>query len=244
MKTNLLLGLAVSMSLMGGQALPAAAQATPAPAPALPASIDPMTTPAPAQIATPAAAPTRPSPSLLLQSQAQPPAPVTIPATTGVIVSFLAPVTINADEAAYPLTVPLTQAINDAQGNVLIPENSPVSILIQPEDGGAKIVAQSIVINGQIVPIKATSPLIPGTTITHMRANERAAENGATFGRIAATGFGFLGGGNPEEFDRGAMLGTLFGMVTGRRDESTRVVQIPQGSVYVLAVEEAIQLSR
>lgn len=168
----------------------------------------------------------------------------TIPATTGIIVSFVAPVSMDAGGDPYPLTVPLSQAIADPQGNILVPENSPVSILLQPEDGGAKIVAQSIVIGGQIVPIRAASPVIPGTTVVHTRANDRAADEGATMGRIVASGFGFFNGGDPDAFDRGGMLGNLVGMVSGRRDESTRVVQIPQGSVYVLSLEEAVQMDR
>jgi len=172
------------------------------------------------------------------------PTTVTIPASTGVIVSFLAPVSIDADEGAYPVTLPLSQAITDAQGNVIVPENSPVSVIIQPEDGGARVIAQSIVIGGQIVPIQAKSPIIPGTTITHVRANDRAADNGATIGRMAASGFGFLNGGDPDAFDRGGMLGNLIGMVAGRQDESSRIVQIPQGSVYVLALETSITLGR
>ncbi len=191
---------------------------------------------------------TSPSPTdggaMVPQAQVASPTAVTIPATTGIIVSFLAPVTIDANETAYPLTLPLAQAITDTQGRVIVPENSPVSVVLQPEAGGARILAQSIVINGQIVPIQASSLVIPGTTITHVRANERAAENGTIFGRIAATGFGFLGGGDPNEFDRGAMLGTFIGMVSGRRDESTRVVNIPQGSVYVLPLEEPVHIGR
>lgn len=170
------------------------------------------------------------------------PTSVTIPANTGVIVSFLAPVAIDVNEGAYPMTLPLSQAITDTFGNVLIPENSPVSVVIQPEEGGAKVTAQSIVIGGKIVPISASSPLIPGTTITHVRANDRAADDGATMGRMVASGFGFFNGGDPDAFDRGGMLGNLIGMVSGRRDESSRVVQIPQGSVYVLSLEESVTL--
>ncbi|MEN8447792.1 MAG: hypothetical protein ABG776_22580 [Cyanobacteria bacterium J06555_13] len=40
------------------------------------------------------------------------------------------------------------------------------------------------------------------------------------------------------------MLGNLVGMVSGRRDESSRVVQIPQGSVFVLPLSETIQLGQ
>ena len=182
-----------------------------------------------------------PSPSRLLEAQAA--SNRIIPASTGVVVTFLAPVTIDVNEAAYPMTLPLTSPIYDSQGNIVAAENSPVSVTIVPEDNGAKIVAQSVLVNGQIMPVNAQSPLIPGTTITHMRANDRAADEGATFGRIAASGFGFFNGGDPDAFDRGGMLGNLVGMVSGRRDESSRLVQIPQGSVFVLPLEEAIQLN-
>lgn len=240
MKTPIWMSLAVSLGVLGSQAAillqgSAIAQTLPTPSTSVqasvqaiePASIEPLTA----------------QPQLLRAAAASTQSPI-IPADTGIIVSFLAPVAIDADEGAYPMTLPLGQAITDAQGNVLVPENSPVSVVLQPEDGGARVVAQSIVINGKIVPIQATSPIIPGTTITHMRASQRAAENGSTFGRIAATGFGFFGGGDPDEFDRGAMLGTFVGMLSGRRDESTRVVQIPQGSVYVLPLAEAVTLSQ
>ena len=183
-----------------------------------------------------------PGPSrLLLEAQAA--NSRTIPASTGVVVTFLAPVTVDVEEAAYPMTLPLTSPIYDSLGNVVAPENSPVSVTITPEDDGAKIVAQSVLVNGQILAIQAESPLIPGTTITHMRANDRAADDGATFGRIAASGFGFFNGGDPDAFDRGGMLGNLVGMVTGRRDESSRLVQIPQGSVFVLPLAESISLN-
>ena len=263
MKTSAFLKLAVALSttvaVVGGQLSPAAAQLTPDPiTPEQTATEQTTTEPAAVEAtveATVEAAVESEQPTLETLTNSQPSTPrrtnllpepttVTIPANTGVIVSFLAPVAIDAGEGAYPLTLPLSQAITDSQGNVIVPENSPVSIVIQPEDGGARVIAQSIVIGGQIVPIQATSPIIPGTTITHMRANDRAADEGATLGRIAASGFGFFNGGDPDAFDRGAMLGNLVGMVTGRREESSRVVQIPQGSVYVLALESSITLGR
>ncbi|MEO1446655.1 MAG: hypothetical protein AAFV46_10535 [Cyanobacteria bacterium J06635_11] len=212
-------------------------------APALRASAQ-TPQPQPPQATAPSAAPTlpTPSPSRLLEAQAA--NNRNIPASTGVVVTFLAPVAIDVNEGAYPTTLPLTSPIYDSLGNVVAPENSPVSVMIQPGDDGARIVAQSVLINGRLMPIQAESPLIPGTTITHMRANDHAADEGATFGRIAASGFGFLNGGDPDAFDRGGMLGNLVGMVSGRRDESSRVVQIPQGSVFVLPLSETIQLGQ
>ncbi|OCQ96397.1 hypothetical protein BCD64_03405 [Nostoc sp. MBR 210] len=170
---------------------------------------------------------------------------ITIPQDTAIIVAFPAPVTIDVGQKKdYPLTLPLASAIKDAQGNIIAPENTPVSIVLKPKEGGVKIIAQSLVINGKIVTIKASSQVIPGTTITHVRANDKAIENGSVWGRIGGSTLGFISQGDPEQFDRGAMLGSAVGLLTGLRSaENTRIVQIPQSSVYVLSLEAPISLT-
>ncbi|QLE54578.1 hypothetical protein [Nostoc sp. TCL26-01] len=182
--------------------------------------------------------PTQPQPQIAPQS-------ISIPQDTAIVVSFPAPITIDVGQKKeYPLTVPLASAIKDTRGNTIAAENTPVTIVLKPTDGGAKIVAQSLVINGRIVAIKASSQTIPGTTITHKRANDKAVENGSIWGRIGGSTLGFLSNGDPDQFDRGAMLGSAVGLLTGLRSpENTRVVQIPQSSVYVLSLEAAITLS-
>jgi hypothetical protein len=190
--------------------------------------------PATAQLVTPES----PQPQVLTSE-------TSIPQDTALIVSFPAPVTVDVGQKKdYPLTVPLASAIKDAQGNIIAPENTPVSIVLKPSDGGAKIIAQSIVINGRIVAIKASSQTIPGITITHKRANDKAVENGSIWGRIGGSVLGFSSNGDPEQFDRGAMLGSAIGLISGLRSpENTRVVQIPQSSVYVLSLQAPITLS-
>ncbi|MBD2457849.1 hypothetical protein H6G80_27755 [Nostoc sp. FACHB-87] len=209
MKTNLLLSLACSISLLGTFTLPTHAQPVP--------TVQPQA----------------------ISSE------ITIPQDTAIIVAFPAPVTIDVGQKKdYPLTLPLASAIKDAQGNVIAPENTPVSIVLKPKEGGARIVAQSLVINGRIVTIKASSQVIPGTTITHVRANDKAVENGSVWGRIGGSTLGFISQGDPEQFDRGAMLGSAVGLLTGLRSaENTRIVQIPQSSVYVLSLEAPISLT-
>ncbi|MBI4782766.1 MAG: hypothetical protein HY785_15800 [Oscillatoriophycideae cyanobacterium NC_groundwater_1537_Pr4_S-0.65um_50_18] len=171
---------------------------------------------------------------------------ITIPQSTAVVVVFPTTVAVDVEDEdqPYPLTLPLAQAILDSQGNVLIPENTPISILIQPTDQGAKIMAQSLIFNGQIIQIQAVSPVIPSATITHTRANTRAMENGAVYGRLLGSGFGFVNNGDPDQFDRGAMLGSAVGMLMGlRSSDRSHIVQIPQGSVFVLALEAPIDLT-
>lgn len=215
MKFPLLLSLACSVALLGGALLPALAQES---------SI---------------------SQSDVSSIPNNLPTQVTIPQTTGIIVNFPAAVVMDVGQPhEYPLTLPLAMAITDWDGNVIAPENTPVSIVLKPVDRGAQIVAQSLIINGQIVPIQASSPLIPGTTITHMRANDRAVENGAVWGRIMGSAMGYMANGDPDRFDRGAMLGSAIGLVSGLRSpENTRVVQIPQGSVYVLSLAAPVTVA-
>ncbi len=208
MKTQMLLSLACSLSLLGAVTLPATAQ------------------------------PVSPQPQAVSQD-------ITIPQDTAIIVSFPAPVTIDVGQKQdFPLTLPLSTAIKDAQGNVVAPENTPVSIILKPTNGGAKIVAQSLVINGRVVSIKASSQIIPGTTITQKRANDKAVENSSIWGKITGSTLGFFGNSSPEQTDKGGMLGTAIGLVTGLGSaENTRIVQIPQSSIYVLSLEAPIQLS-
>ena len=170
---------------------------------------------------------------------------ITIPQDTAIIVRFPASVTIDVGQnKAYPLTVPLTDAIQDDQGNIIVPKDAPVTINLQPKDGGAIIVAKSLVINGRIVAIKASSQIIPGTTITYKRANDKAVENSSIWSQIGGDTLGFFSQGNPRQFDRGAMLGSIVGFLIGLGSpENIRVVQIPQSSTYVLSLEAPISLS-
>lgn len=254
MKNQRLFRFAVSLStsvalVSGGYSLSAKAQTTdpfltqPMPVQAAlssNSSANPSAVQTQQSVSSPAARPANPNLSIRVAA----PSTITIQPNTGIIVSFSAPVVIDADEVAYPMTLPLSQPIMDAQGNVIVPANSPVSVLIEPEEGSARVVAQSIVINGQVVPIQAASDLIPGRTVTHMHANDRAADEGATFSQMTANGFGFFSGGDRTAYNQGAMLGNFLGMAAGRQDDNSRIVQIPQGSVYVLALEEAVHISR
>jgi hypothetical protein len=205
-------------------------------------------TPSYAQTATSSPVqPNTPKTQPIVPSQTQATAPeITISQDTAIIVSFPAAINVDAGQKQeFPVTVPLSSAIKDSQGNVIAPENTPVTIVLKPTKGGVKIIAQSIVINGRIVPINASSQIIPGTTITHKRANDKAVENGSIWGRIGGSALGFASGGDPDQFDRGAMGGSLIGLVSGLRSpENTRVVQIPQNSVYVLSLEAPVRISR
>jgi len=162
---------------------------------------------------------------------------------------FPAEVTVDVGQKQeYPLTVPLAQPVQDIQGNVVVPEGTAVSIKIKPVKGGGQIVAEFLLINSQVVPVQASSSVIPGFTITHKSANQKAVENRSVFGSLLGSAMGFAGGRDPgrtaDGFDRGAMLGSTIGIVSGLTSpENTRLVRIPQGSVYVLPLQAPLRLS-
>jgi hypothetical protein len=64
------------------------------------------------------------------------------------------------------------------------------------------------------------------------------------FGRVGGGLFGGLNGGDPTKFSQGAMLGSGLGAIAGLASgKSVHVVEIPQGSVYVLTLQTTVALS-
>ena len=169
-----------------------------------------------------------------------------IPQTAGVVISLPMPITLDVGQHQdYPLTVPLSQPLMDSQGNTLVPVNAPVTIKLKPENGGARIVAESIVVGGQIVSIQASSAVIPGNTITQQEGAETARQNSAVYGNLFGAAMGAIApqARKADAFDQGGMIGGALGILTGMNSpKSLRVVQLPQGSVYVLSLQAPIAL--
>ncbi len=169
-----------------------------------------------------------------------------IPQTAGLIIKLPANVTVDVGQKQdYPLTVPLAQPLMDAQGNEIVPINTPVTIKIKPENGGARIIAESIVVKGQIVSIQALTAVIPGTTVEQQSGADRARENSGVFGNLFGA---VLGATAPksqkaERFDQGGMIGGAIGILSGLRSpKNVRIVQLPGDSVYVLSLQAPISL--
>jgi hypothetical protein len=169
-----------------------------------------------------------------------------IPQTAGVVISLPMPITVDVGQHQdYPLTVPLSQPLMDSQGNTVVPVNAPVTIKLKPENGGARIVAESIVIGGQIVSIQASSAVIPGNTITQQEGAETARQSSAVYGNLFGAAMGAIApqARKADAFDQGGMIGGALGILTGMNSpKSLRVVQLPQGSVYVLSLQAPIAL--
>lgn len=169
-----------------------------------------------------------------------------IPQTAGVIIKLPGAVNVDVGQKQdFPLTVPLAQPLMDLQGNEVVPANTPVSVKLKPENGGARIVAESIVVRGQIVPIQATTAIIPGTTIEQVSGAERARENSGMMGNLFGSVLGATARSSrkAEMFDQGGMIGGAIGILSGMSSpKNIRVVQLPADSVYVLSLQAPISL--
>lgn len=169
-----------------------------------------------------------------------------VPQTAGVIIKLPGAVNIDVGQKQdYPLTVPLAQPLMDLQGNEVVPANTPVSVKLKSENGGARIVAESIVVRGQIVPMQAMTAVIPGTTIEQMSGAERAREQSGMMGNLFGSVMGATARSNrkAEMFDQGGMIGGAIGILSGMNSpKNLRVVQLPADSVYVLSLQAPIAL--
>ncbi|MEO1123186.1 MAG: hypothetical protein AAFX95_03830 [Cyanobacteria bacterium J06639_16] len=167
-----------------------------------------------------------------------PTSPVTLGTDTALVVQFPIALTLTIDEGQpYPISLPLVQAILDHQGNVIVPAQTPVAIQLRPQDGGVQLVAESLVVNGQLIPIVASGSVIPGITVTYEDANAMASESSAVFSSLFANTAGLLTNGNPNSYTQGGMLGSIVGTIAGLQSaETARVVQIPKDATYVLSL--------
>ena len=230
MKIHMLLSLATCVSLITSVSLPVIAETVPSQT--TPTSANNETVPNAVQPAS-------------NQTSAVSLKDITLAKNTAIIISFPTAMTVNVSEKQdVPLTVFLNKAIKDNQGNILVPENSPVSIILKPTSKGAKIIAQSLVVNGQVLAIKASSPTIPSATITHKTGHEKAEQNESVWGKIGESAFSFANQGKTEESERGAMLGRTLGLVAGLNSpKKSRVVKIAENSIFVLSLEATVNLS-
>ncbi len=202
----------------------------------------PSANPSAKPLAKPLARPIAPN---VMQQQDELVTPV-IPATAAIVVQLPQNLVVDVGQnQEHPTTVPLAQPIYDMQGNELVPAQSPVSIKVKPENGGARLVATSIVVRGQIVMLQAATDVIPGRTITEKSANQMARENSAVFGNLGGSVGGLFGGlsRRADNFELGGMIGSGIGILSGMGGaKDFRVVEFNSGMVYVLQMQAPVTL--
>ncbi len=184
-----------------------------------------------------------PTPTTLATPSITPAAPTSLMAklspASAILVNFPSAVVVDVGQKDdYPLTLPLFQDLRSASGELLAPANTPITLRVKPHKDGAILVADSIIVNGQVVNIQAqSSTMIPGRTVTQRTAQEMAKQNSAVWGNLTTSLAGAAGTsiGTQQQFGfLGAAVGILSGM--GSPDD-LRIVEIPAGSVHLLQVQ-------
>lgn len=167
-----------------------------------------------------------------------------IPQSAAVIVAFPSDVTLDAGkEQDYPVMLLLTQPIYDTYGNAIAPEKSPINARLKPTKNGIKIIAESVVIRGQIIPLQAESAILPSSTIKVTSGIEKAKQNSGVYARFGASVGGAVSGGSIDGISTGGLVGSAVGLFGGLiSSEKVKVVKIPQGSQHILTLQTAITL--
>lgn len=166
-----------------------------------------------------------------------------LPKSSALVIAFPQQVQVDSGKKkSYPMTVLLAQPILDQNGTEVVKANSPVAIELVPYKKDIKIVAKSIIVGGKIVPIQATSPVIPSQKITVKSANQKAKNNS----KVSASLGGSIAGAFSNDTDstiKGGYAGNAIGILTGLTSaKKIRLVDIPQGSVHILELETAAAL--
>ena len=161
----------------------------------------------------------------------------TLSPSTAILVSFPSNLVVDVGQGDdYPITLPLFQDIRSASGEVVIPANTPVSLRVKPHKDGAVLVTDSIIINGQIVSLEASSSKIPGRTITRATAQQMARQNSAVYGNLLTSLSGGVGSSVGTQQQLG-FLGAGIGIISGLSSpDNVRVVEISAGAVHVLQI--------
>ncbi len=153
----------------------------------------------------------------------------TIPAASALVVSVPSDLQLDTG-GATSITLILARAIFDDNGDEIAPVNSLVSARLQPDKGGVKIVADSLILRGKHIQIRASSAMYRGETTT------------TTSGTSKGDSFGLLGETLLRPFGDISLVGRGLGMIVGMfSPEQQTVVRIPQGTMFVLSLESQLK---
>lgn len=169
---------------------------------------------------------------------------LTIPKSTAIIINFSSNVQFDAGgKESLPVILRLVEPIIDSSGNIIVPANSRVDALIVPTDKSAKIIANSLIINGKVVPIKASSQMIPSVKVTLKTRMEQAKNYALSVGRFGPTVLVFDNESDSNDMIKSAIIAQGIGAIVGfLSPRSIDVANFVQNSEYILTLEEAITL--
>lgn len=151
---------------------------------------------------------------------------------------------VTPDEKA-PLTLTVAANITTNDGQVLIPAGTQISGQLQPASGGSQFVAQEIVLNGQRVPLSASSQVITKTETIRKGVTVGNVLRNAVYGAAAAAAVSAVTGDRAiatEEVLGGAGIGSLLGLFLGR--ESVNLIVVEPDTDLNLTLTNSLTVNR
>lgn len=142
-----------------------------------------------------------------------------------------------ASDSVAPLTVVVSQAVFDANGDLLLPAGSRIYGQMQPAPGGVEFIANSLVVEGRHYSIVARSPILHDVKDPRQYASG-AILGDATLGAMAGVLFGAATGGlGAANVLGGAAAGVVTGNVT-----ANRTVVLQPGEIFQLILDAPVRL--
>jgi hypothetical protein len=149
-----------------------------------------------------------------------------------------------APDETMPLTLKVASNIRNSRGTLLIPQDSEIVGELRPVDGGAEFVARELIIDGDRVPIDATSDVITETQEVGGGTDTGSILKGAALGAGAAAAIQAITGDHRIGIGTtlgGGGLGALGGLLLGGH-KKTRVVVIDPNSDLNLTLRSSLAL--
>ena len=152
-----------------------------------------------------------------------------IPASSAIVVTVPNDVQLDAG-GVTSITLVLSRAIFDKDGMEIAPINSLISARVIPDNGGIKIVADSLVLRGKHIRLQASTIAYRGETITTTSGISKADSFG-NIGEVLLRPFG------SDVSIVGRGFGTIVGLLSPERQT---IVRIPLGTIFVLSLQAEI----
>ncbi|MFE4106466.1 hypothetical protein [Almyronema epifaneia] len=138
-----------------------------------------------------------------------------------------------ADGAAIPITLYLAQPIL-YQGNVAIAADCPIAARLVPSESGVQIVTEAILVDGQLIPLQATSAIVPPSRIEVVPPPEAQPRSAPLPPSLYTLG-NSLGGSNENGLViMGQFAEFLFDVFSADEDSDRVIISLAPGSQYVL----------
>lgn len=195
------------------------------------------------------------APAAIAQTQPEqfPIAPLPEPTELAQIVTDYAAIVVKVPEAieldlsavsgtAVPTTLYLAQPIFYRTGNIAIAADCPIEARLVPSANGVRIVTEAVLVNGQLIPLQATSDIVPPSRIETPPpvVPTNAPPQLVSLGRSVGS---FLGDGRESSLIQGAMVGQaadiLIDLISPPSNPSRAIVTFSPNSQYILRLDAA-----